>query len=286
MRIVFGLVLVAGLALAWFAVQQVQSYINAYKVALIEERKISAQVVPTLMVAIANREIGYGSEVTEGDVRYIRWPETSLPVGAFIEGDGMLFSPDGQYRKALRKIYPNEPVLDAFVSPVGGDAGLISRLAPGSRAFTISVSATSAVSGFIKPGDLVDIYWSGNIARASGSGYEDQTMLIMSNVQIVAVDQTADVDVKLVKVPKTVTVEVTPEQVAILTQANKSGDLTLSLIGLSDDTVAKDISVNENSFIGRSEATPDAPAALPQQKCYVNERRGAETLVIEIPCTR
>lgn len=56
----------AGLALAWFAVQQVQSYINAYKVALIEERKISAQVVPTLMVAIANREIGYGSEVTEG----------------------------------------------------------------------------------------------------------------------------------------------------------------------------------------------------------------------------
>lgn len=286
MRIVFGLVLVAGLALAWFAVQQVQSYINAYKVALIEEKKISAQVFPTLLVAIANREIKYGDEVTEGDVRYIKWPETSLPVGAFIEGDGMLFSPDGQYRTALRKIYPNKPILDAFVSPIGGDAGLISRLAPGTRAFTISVSETSAVSGFIKPGDLVDIYWSGNVARTSGPGYEDHTMLVMSNVKIIAVDQTADVDAKIVTVPDTVTVQVTPEQVAILTQANKSGDLTLSLIGLSDDTIASDISVNENSLMGRQQAMPDAPTAAPAQKCYVNERRGAETVVIEIPCTR
>lgn len=186
----------------------------------------------------------------------------------------MLFNADGQYRTSLRRIYPNEPILDAFVSEVGGDAGLISRLTPGTRAFTISVSATSAVSGFIKPGDLVDIYWSGNIAPASGSGYEDQTMLIMSNVKIVAVDQTADVDVKLAKVPKTVTAQVTPEQVAILTQANKSGDLTLSLIGLSDDTISQDISVNGNSFLGQPEASIDTPTAAPKQKCYVNERRG------------
>lgn len=282
MRVVFGLVLVAGLALAWFAVQQVQSYINAYKVALIAERKISAQVVPTMLVAIANREIAYGSEVSEGDVRYVKWPQTSLPVGAFIEGDGRLFSDDGQYRKALRKIYPNEPILNAFVSDAGGDAGLISRLEPGTRAFTISVSATSAVSGFIKPGDLVDIYWSGQLSSTSGN----QTILIMSNVQIIAVDQSADVDVKTVKVPRTVTAQVTPEQVAILTQATRSGQLNLSLIGLSDDTIAQDISVNGNSFLGQPEALPDTPTAAPQRKCYVNERRGAEELEIEIPCTQ
>ena len=56
------------------------------------------------------------------------------------------------------------------------------------RAFTIRVDATSGVSGFLRPSDRVDVYWSGR------SEIGEVTQLIEAGVRIIAIDQSADED--------------------------------------------------------------------------------------------
>ena len=66
---------------------------------------------------------------------------------------------------------------------------ITSRLTAGMRAFAISVDVTSGVSGFLRPGDRVDVYWSGTVEEG-GRSPRGVTQLIDSGVKIVAVDQT------------------------------------------------------------------------------------------------
>ena len=52
MRLVFGLVLIAGLGLAGFAVYMAQNYIGAYENALVQARQNQVTSVPTQMIYV------------------------------------------------------------------------------------------------------------------------------------------------------------------------------------------------------------------------------------------
>ena len=60
MRAVFGLVLIVGFALAGGAVYMAKNYIGAYQHELAKERAARAQVVPTVEVYVADRQLKYG----------------------------------------------------------------------------------------------------------------------------------------------------------------------------------------------------------------------------------
>ena len=68
MRIVFGLVLVAGLALAGFAVYMAQNYIGAYQTALEQERTKAQGNVPVQDIYVATRAIDYGEVINKEDM--------------------------------------------------------------------------------------------------------------------------------------------------------------------------------------------------------------------------
>ena len=57
MRLVFGLVLIAGLGLAGFAVYMAQNYIGAYENALQQERAKTTAAVPTQEIYVTTRAI-------------------------------------------------------------------------------------------------------------------------------------------------------------------------------------------------------------------------------------
>ena len=78
MRIVFGLVLVAGLALAGFAVMMAQNYIGSYQAQLAEANAVKAQLVETVPVYAAKRQLKYGETLTQEDVVQIAWPANAL----------------------------------------------------------------------------------------------------------------------------------------------------------------------------------------------------------------
>ncbi len=279
MRAIFGLVLIVGLGLAGFAVYMVQGYFEQQNMALARERAAAARIVPTVEVFALKRSIKYGETLTPKDLTVVRYVEAHLPAGVFRSQEELFPEGDDKLRIVLRQMDANEPVLASKVTGPGEDAGLTTRLARGMRAFAIRVDATSGVSGFLRPGDTVDVYWSGR----GGGESENITRLIQSGLKLVAVDQTADDNRSGATIARTVTVEVTPQQVAALAQAQSTGSLSLSLVGNGDDTVAEAIQVNQRSLLGIAER--QAVEVEREETCSIRTRRGAEVVQIAIPCT-
>ncbi len=284
MRLVFGLVLLAGLGLAGFAVHMAQTYIGAYQNALEAERAKSNDAVPMTQIYVANRAIAYGETLKAEDVRLTAWPNEALPEEYFDEKTPLLVEGD-KPRVAVREIEKNEAIMAIKVSEPGGDAGLTSRLERGQRAFAIKVDVASGVSGFLRPGDRVDVYWTG---RAPGGDPNlpqgDITKLIETGVQLIAIDQQANANGSDATIARTVTVSASPQQVAALAQAQSTGGLSLSLMGALDDTVAQVEEVDQRSLLGISRTEPETQTVAPEV-CTIRTRRGAEVVDIPIPCT-
>ncbi|WP_377507760.1 Flp pilus assembly protein CpaB [Octadecabacter sp. R77987] len=283
MRAVFGLVLIVGMALAGFAIYMVQGYFEQQNAELAEQRARAAQNVATVDVIAVNRQMTYGEVITTADIQFIKYAEPFLPEGVFMTQEDLFPNGGDELRVVLRQLEENEPIIAIKVTEPGEDAGLTSRLSRGMRAFTIRVDVASGVSGFLNPGDRVDVYWTGRIEGAGRNG-GDVTKLIETGVEIIAVDQTADSNRGEASVARTVTVQVTPQEVAALAQAQSSGRLSLSLVGREDDSVVDAIEVDQRSLLGIAEQVV-VPEAVEEQGCSIRTRRGAETIDVPIPCT-
>lgn len=276
MRLVFGLVLVVGVGLAGFAVYMAQGYINQYEAALVAERQAREEMVSVVDIYVAAVPLQYGTVLTPEHVRLVKFPEQSLPEGAFRDEKSLFPEGNDKSRVVLRSIEPNEPLLASKITQPGQDAGVAAFLSPGMRAFTINVDVTTGVSGFLNPGDRVDVFWSGEINRRG------ITKLIQSAVKIIGINQSADQDRLSAAIARTVTVEVTPAQVAALAQAQSTGRLSLALVGVSDTTAASDIEVDQRQLLGIQETIQVEEA--PPPVCYQTVRRGNEVERIEVQC--
>jgi len=284
MRAVFGLVLVIGVALAGFAIYMVQGYFEQQNAALEAQRAAMAQNVPTVEVFAVNRVMNFGEQITPDDVRVVRYAEPFLPEGVFRSQEELFPNGADDLRVVLRQMEPNEPILAVKVTAPGEAAGLTTRLQRGMRAFAIRVDVASGVSGFLTPGDRVDVYWTGRADLGGMQTMGDVTKLIETNVRLVAVDQISEGGRSGPTIARTVTVEVTPDQVAALAQAQTTGKLSLSLVGREDDTVAGAIEVDQARLLGI--LPQQAPAAIEREEvCTIRTRRGAEVVEMEIPCT-
>jgi pilus assembly protein CpaB len=279
MRIVFALVLLAGVGLAGSAVHMARGYVAATEQQLAAERAARERVVPTVEVFVVNQQMRYGQRLSKGDVRAVRWPENAIPEGAFKSIEELFPNGEDVPRSVLRTIEKDEAVLAAKVTGPGEDAGVGSRLGPGMRAFAIRVDVTSGVSGFLRPGDRVDVYWTGRPPGGSG----EFTTLIDTNVRLIAVDQSADEDRNTASIARTVTIEATPQQVASLAQAQESGRLWLSLVGADDVSVASAVRVDQRGLLGIEEAV--VVEVEEKQVCTVRTRRGGEIVEVPIECT-
>jgi len=202
---------------------------------------VQAKPAPTIAmseVLVANSTLQPGQALTAEQVRWQKWPTTSVDP-SFITHDAV-----GSEEQAVKGTVVRAPILAGqpitSTSIVHGDASgfMAATLADGMRAVSITISADSSAGGFILPNDRVDVILTRKSAGGGGSAY---AKTIMSNLRVLAVDQTyrQDKDTRTV-VGKTATVEVTPEQVETISAAGTSGQLSLSLRPLSDASVADD----------------------------------------------
>ncbi len=284
MRMVFGLVLLVGIALAGGAVYLAKDQIGQYKTAIARAEAAKSKIVPTEIIYVAERALKYGERLTKEDVRGVAFPVTAIPEGAFKEITEIFPENTDQLRVVLRPMEKDEAVLAVKVTEPGEDAGLTSRLERGMRAFTIKVDVSSGVSGFLRPGDKVDVYWTGRINVGAKDGRGDVTKLIQAGIKLIAIDQTAGGELNSGTIARTVTVAVDPNQVASLAQAQSTGSLSLSLVGAGDDTIAGAVEVDQRSLLGlAAEKVQEAAAA--ERVCTIRTRRGADLVEIPIPCT-
>lgn len=107
---------------------------------------------------------------------------------------------------------------------------LSARLSSGMRAVAVAVSPESTAGGFVLPEDHVDVLLVG----ASGSG--SRTQVVVSNVRVVALDQTTVEDVSgETFLSSTATLELNPTQMeAVITARDTPGRLVLALRSMAD----------------------------------------------------
>lgn len=277
MRMVFGFVLLVGLALAGAAVYMARDYFGQQQALLDEAELAKKAIVPTVEVYIVNKQMRYGQRLALEDVKKVRWPKAAVPEGSFLSEEELFPKGTDVLRSILRSMEPNEAVMAVKVTEPGENAGVSSRLNPGMRAFAIRTDVTSGVSGFLRAGDRVDIYWTGTVNNRG------VTKLIDANVRLVAINQSADEDRNAPTVAKTVTVEVNPRQVAALAQAQATGRLSLSLVGADDVLVSGAVEIDQKDLLGIvDEKVVEAPK---ERVCTIRRRSGEEIVEIPIPCT-
>ena len=230
-RMVFLLlaVIVAG-ATAFMA----RAWLQSERAALIAQvgAPKEAPVAPTLQVLVARNAVHTGQIVKPDDLRWQSWPEGSLAPTYIIEGK----RPMSDFVGAVARgpIAAGEPITDGKLVLAGTRGFMAAVLQPGTRAVSVPISATTAVSGFIYAGDRVDVLLT-HVLTGDKSGQHTATETVLRNARVIAMDQRLDFSPgDKPDVAKTATLELTPKQSEIVTLAVKMGDLSLVLRSLQD----------------------------------------------------
>jgi len=231
-RVVFLLlaVIVAG-ATAFMA----RAWLQSERAALIAQvgAPKEAPVAPTLQVLVARNAVHTGQIVKPDDLRWQSWPEGSLAPTYVVEGKRPMSDFVGSVARG--PIAPGEPITEGKLVLAGTRGFMAAVLQPGTRAVSVPITATSAVSGFIYAGDRVDVLLTHVLTAEKGGGQHTATETVLRNARVIAMDQRLDFSPgDKPDVAKTATLELTPKQSEIVTLAVKMGDLSLVLRSLQD----------------------------------------------------
>lgn len=233
-RMVFLLlaVIVAG-ATAFMARAWLQSERAALLAQAGMQREVAPTAAPTLQVLVARNAIHTGQIVKPDDLRWQSWPEGSLAPTYIVEGKRPMSDFVGAVARG--SIAPGEPITEGKLVLAGTRGFMAAVLQPGTRAVSVPITATSAVSGFIYAGDRVDVLLTHVLQSLTSKEQHTATETVLRNARVIAMDQRLDfAPGDKPDVAKTATLELTPKQSEIVTLAVKMGDLSLVLRSLQD----------------------------------------------------
>lgn len=172
-------------------------------------QSVAVVETPTQLVVVAAQNLTSGTTLTADMVTTREVPVTEIMPGAVSDPAQVV----GQ--KTNQHIYLGEQVI---ASKLGG-TWLSYQLREGMRAVSLSVEIEAGVAGLIRPGDSVDVYYSTPQSVTAQNGLNVttvNTVVLMENVYICAIDTVYNEDTALLRptdaVYASVTLEVTPEQ--------------------------------------------------------------------------
>lgn len=166
-------------------------------------------------------------------------------------------------RQLMHPVRAGEAILDIHVSQVKVD-GLSSLLEEGQRAVTIPVTTLDINSGFLNPGDHVDVYITVK------DGVRDRTVPLVENVRVLASGTNLDdgvpvsvkqnqKDNKRQQVATELTLAVTPLGATRILHGQTVGQLAVLLRRPDDSTSSFDDYVTIDNLIDIPQEAPPAP---------------------------
>jgi pilus assembly protein CpaB len=186
------------------------------------EAQNQRQPIATQTIVVASKSLRFGAELGSMSLRELAWPEDAVPAGAFGKISDIM-SGNGR-RVVLTPIEANEPILASKITGPGQRATLSATLQDGMRAVTIRVNDVEGVAGFVLPGDRVDVALTRQSDRTAAT-----TDVVLQNMRVLAIDQTADERNDKPSVVKAVTLEVDTASAQKLALAASIGSLSLML---------------------------------------------------------
>ena len=193
-----------------------------------KKTQVKEVIIEIQPVAVAATDLSWGTTLTKEMIKKVDFLKGSLP-------EGFSYDPDSLVGRVLiYSVKANEPIFESRLAPnnvkTGGVAAVIS---PKKRAVAVKVDKVIGVSGFIRPGNRVDVL----ATIGTGKTFAPVTKTILENILVLAVgSETKDrksLEEKFFP-PDVITLEVTPEEGEKLTLAATEGRLQLALRNFSD----------------------------------------------------
>lgn len=177
-------------------------------------------------VLVAGKNLSTGDKIKTGDFMWQDWPRSALNSSYVTEETGKIDDFTGSIVRF--PINKGNPIVREELIKQGDKGVLAAVVSPGKRAISIDVTASTADSGLIFPGDYVDVILSNTFSAESQQLGKSKT--ILKNIKVLAFDTATAAPAEQPKIaPHVATLEVTPAQAEIVAAGVKEGTLTLSL---------------------------------------------------------
>ena len=198
----------------------------------VEAEALARPAAPQKFVLVSRGAITRGQILKPQDFSWQVWPEGGIDKNYILSGTRTAESFTGWV--ARDPFAAGEPISDAKIVSPGSRGFLAAVLGPGMRAVSVPVTATSGISGFVFPGDQVDILITHQLTGAGGREAEHKAAeTVLHDVRVIGIDQKLDSKNGEASVAHTATLEVTPKQSEIIAVAAEIGKLSLSLRSLA-----------------------------------------------------
>ena len=150
------LLLVAAVGVAGGTAYYANAWISNERAAFQASAPIKEIVkAPTLEVLVAKKDLQPGAFVQKKDLQWLQWPEGGIVEGYAVKGEKGVDDFEGVVVRY--SIGAGQPITDSRVVQPGDRGFLSAVLKPGKRAVSVPVNATTGISGFIFPGDRLQV---------------------------------------------------------------------------------------------------------------------------------
>jgi pilus assembly protein CpaB len=191
-------------------------------------------------VVVTVTDLTYGTKLDRAMLRTVRYPKDAVPEGAYASMDSVL----GQTTKVFMSA--REPVTAIKLSSRGGGLSMLVR--PNMRAASLQVNQVSGVSGFVLPGDRVDVLVTVDARAVTEDAI---TRTVLQNVEVLAAGQkTEQQDNKPITV-QSVTVLVDPSGAEALALSQHEGKIHLVLRNPDDQETVQVTSLSTREMLGQ-----------------------------------
>ena len=206
-------------------------------------------------VVVTAADLTFGVKLDRPQLKIARYPKDAVPEGAYASMDSVI----GQTTKVFMSA--REPVTAIKLSSRGGGLSMLVR--PSMRAASLEVNQVSGVSGFVLPGDRVDVICT---VEPRTSLEDAITRTILQNIEVLAAGQkTEQQDNKPITV-QSVTLLVDPNGAEALALAEHEGKIHLVLRNPGDTDEPEVASLSTDEMLGQRKAA--APASSPSPRAY------------------
>jgi len=207
-------------------------------------------------LVVAAFDIPWSTVLTKDMVRTTTFLKESLPNGYYLDPAQIVG------RTVIQPIRANEPITEARLAPTSVTTGGVAAvITPNKRAMSVKVDKVVGVSGYIHPGNRVDVLVTLNQQR--GDVTSPVTKIVLENILVLASgpefnekkkgEKPSNVDV--------ITLEVTPEEGEKLALASTEGKIQLALRNFGDNETVATRGAKIPNLLGAATYATPAPAA-------------------------
>jgi pilus assembly protein CpaB len=223
--VVFAVAIISGLGAFWIANSSNQA----------PPPPAPPPVIVSEQVLVVTHDLAYGAALSDADTVWAEWPKELVPNGVVRKSETPNAKDEIKGRFVRVPIANGEPLRRERLIDAPTTKLMSTIVAPGHRAVAVEITShgANAAGGFILPNDHVDVIRTFRGQARGTEVFGSET--IVRNVRVLAMgSSTEQKSNDTISPVVTATLELDPKQTELVVLAQRTGQLTLSLLAMAD----------------------------------------------------